>query len=384
MTNWRGDPAWTQDVGAGATTPIVIGGRIYVMGWRGESDYVYALDAATGKELWRQSYPCPEYPRFHLGDEPWYHGPSSTPTYDYETGYLFTLSTDGDLCCWDTGAEGKGVWRMNLHDVHNVPARPEVHGGHADHGYTTSALVLDKLVLVEVGAPEGNLMAFDKRTGRRVWVSQCKDAVGQTGGATPMTVAGVPYVAVLTISNLVVVRTDPGHEGETLASYPFETLVGQNTVTPAVEGDHVILSSGLDMAKTVCLRVAPGEITKLWESWVSTRGSCPIVVRDRVFMVYEALKCLDFATGATKWTAGSFGEGASHLRTSDDKLIVFGKHKLALVDIAGAAADGYHELALGKGLGEAYSWPHVVLAGGRLLVKDIDAKLFCFVVGQQP
>jgi hypothetical protein len=51
----------------------------------------------------------PEYPRFHLGDEPWCHGPSSTPTYGYETGYLLTLSTDGDLCCWDTGAEGKGV-----------------------------------------------------------------------------------------------------------------------------------------------------------------------------------------------------------------------------------------------------------------------------------
>ena len=271
---------------------------------------------------------------------------------------------------------------MNLHDTYNIPARPEVHGGHADHGYTATSLVLGKLLLVEVGAPEGNTMAFDKRTGKRVWVSQCKDAIGQTGGSTVMTVGGIPCVAVLTISNLVVIRTDAGHEGETLASYFFETQVGQNTVSPAVEGDTVMLSSGLDMEKTVCLKVAPGAVTKLWESRVSTRVSCPIVVHGRAFMVYEALKCLDFATGETLWTDGAFGEDSSLLLTADEKLIVFGRHKLALVDIGGTAASAYHELALKKGVGAAYSWPHVTLANGRLLAKDIDGKLLCFVVGK--
>lgn len=380
--DWPGDPAWTQDVGEGASSPIVAGGRVYVMGWQGGNDSVYSLDAATGKELWRQSYPCPEYPRFHRGDETWYHGVTPTPAYDATTGYLFTLSTDGDLCCWNDKAGGKSVWRMNLHDTYHVPARPEVHGGHADHGYTTAPLVLGKWLIVEVGAPDGNLMAFDKLTGHRVWVSQCQDARGQTGGASPMTVSGIPCVAVFTISHLVVVRTDRGHEGETLASYPFETQVGQNTVTPAVDGDLVILSSGLDMDKTVCLRVTLGGITKLWEGSAATRVCVPIITRGRVYFAYGTLKCVDLATGETKWGGGMFGEDASCLLTRDDKLIVFGNRKLALVDIAGTAADSYHELALKTGVGAPRSWPHVTLAEGRLFAKDDSGKLLCFVVGK--
>ena len=382
MPNWPGDPVWTQEVGEGATSPIVAGGRLYVMGWQAGKDSVYALDAATGTEIWRQSYPCPEYTRFHSGDEGWYHGVSSTPAYDAATGLLFSLSTHGDLCCWDAKAGGKSVWHMNLHDTYSVPARPAVGGGHADHGYTTSPLVFGKVLLVEVGAPEGNLMAFDKRTGARLWVSQCKDATGQTGGVTPITIRGIPCVAVFTISNLVVVRTDRGHEGETLASYHFETQNGQNTVTPAVAGDKVLLSSGLDMEKTVCLQVGLGGIVKLWEGKATTRVCCPIVIRGRVFMVYEALKCVDFATGATKWTAGTFGEDASLLLTGDDKLIVFGKRKLALVDVAGTSADAYHQLALRANVASAHSWPHVTLAAGRLYAKDDNGKLLCFMVGK--
>ncbi len=380
--NWPGDPVWTMEAGEGASSPIVAGGRVYVMGWRNGSDSIYALDAATGKELWRQSYTCPEYSRFHLGDEEWYHGISSTPSYDAATGYLFSLSLDGDLCCWNAKAGGKSVWRMNLHDTYKVPQRPDIGGGHANHGYSTAPMVVGNWLLVEVGAPEGNLMAFDKRTGQRLWVSECKDATGQTGGASLMTVSGIPCVAVFTISHLAVVRLDRGHEGQTLADYPFATQNGQNTVTPAVAGDKVILSSGLDMEKTVCLQVTTAGITKLWEGRATTRVCVPIVHKGRIYMAYESLKCVDLATGKTMWTAGSFGEDASCLLTRDEKLIVFGKRKLALVDIAGEAADSYHELALKTNVGAAHSWPHVTLAEGRLFVKDDTGKLMCFVVGK--
>lgn len=375
---WPGDPVWTAEAGQGATSPIVASGVVYVMGWENETDTVRGLNAADGTELWRQSYPCPGLPRFHRGDESYYHGVTPTPAYDAATGCLFTLSTDGDLCCWDTAAGGQSLWRMNLHDTYQVPARPAVHGGHADHGYTTAPLIYGDWVLVEVGAPEGNLMAFDKRTGTRAWVSQCKDARGQTGGASLITVGGIPCVAVLTISNLVVVRLDRGQEGVTLASYPFETQVGQNTVTPAVAGDIVLLSSGLDMEKTVCLRVAMDGITQLWESRAATRVCCPIVHAGRVYMAYNRLMCLDLATGEIKWMEGGFGEDASCLLTSDEKLVIFGNRKLTLVDIAGTAADRYTELAQKADIGAHYSWPHITLADGRLYVKDDKGKLLCY------
>ena len=89
-------PAWTKIVGRGGTSPIVAEGRLYTMGWADGSDTVYCLDAATGRELWRQSYPCPQYGRRHKGDTGSYDGPSSTPSYDAASAYLYTLSTDGD------------------------------------------------------------------------------------------------------------------------------------------------------------------------------------------------------------------------------------------------------------------------------------------------
>ena len=50
----------------------------------------------------------------------------------------------------------------------------------------TSAPLLHKdWLLVEVGDDEGNLMAFDKRTGKRLWSSECKDEAGHTGGPVP-------------------------------------------------------------------------------------------------------------------------------------------------------------------------------------------------------
>ena len=66
--------------------------------------------------MWSVNYKCPKYGRFHMGDEGLYSGPSSTPEYDPTTKLLYTVSTDGDLNCWDSGAEGKKLWGRNLYD----------------------------------------------------------------------------------------------------------------------------------------------------------------------------------------------------------------------------------------------------------------------------
>ena len=120
------NPVWTTSVDAGGTGPIVVGNHVYTMGWRGGRDHVSCLDARTGKRVWRQSYDCPQYGRRSEGDKGLYSGPSSCPSYDDTTGYLYTLSTDGDLICWDTRKEGKRVWSVNFYDAYNVPRRPKV------------------------------------------------------------------------------------------------------------------------------------------------------------------------------------------------------------------------------------------------------------------
>ncbi len=379
-----GQPAWTRQVGVGATSPIVAEGRVYVLGWDAGADTVRCLDAATGEELWRQQYPCPEYGRFHHGDEGMYHGPSSTPSFDGETGLLYTLSLDGDLRCWNARAGGEAVWALNLYDAFGVGQRPPVGGGLRDYGYTTAPLVWRDWVIVEVGSTEGNLMAFDKRTGERRWASQCTDPAGHSGGPIPLRVQGIDCVAVFTLRQLLVVRLDAGHEGETLATYPWQTDYGINVPSPTVVDDCVVLTSGYNRSRLARIRVAPDEATLVWEKRVFSVVGSPVYADGRLYLAYGQLRCLDYESGEQLWAGGTFGDDASCLVTGDGRVLVWGKRRLALVESAQHSPDAYRELAATGQLGAAYGWPHPALADGRLYVKDLAGNLFCFVLKPPP
>src|SRR5689334_1221556 len=44
---------WKVDIGLGYATPLLVGNRLYTFTRQGEEEVVQALDAATGKSLWR-------------------------------------------------------------------------------------------------------------------------------------------------------------------------------------------------------------------------------------------------------------------------------------------------------------------------------------------
>jgi outer membrane protein assembly factor BamB len=371
-------PVWTAKVGDGNTSPIVVQGRLYTMGWAQGKDTVRCLDAATGKDLWSQSYPCPQRGRVHQGDEGFYSGPISTPEFDSATGFLYTLSLDGDLFCWDTKNDGRKVWGLNLYADFGAPMRPHVGAQQRDYGYITSPLVRGDRLLVQVGAAEGNLVAFDKRTGKRAWVSECKDPAGHTGGLALMTVEGVPCVAVLTLKNLVVMRLDAGREGKTVATYSWTTDFGNNIATPSVHGDSVLITSEYNH-KAICrLKITLKGAEKVWERPFSSKACSPIIHDGRVYFAWQKVRCLDFATGEQKWEGGSVGDAGSCILTGDGKLIVWGgTARLALLD---PAATAYTELTATARLFTAPVWPHVVLSGRRLYCKDRDGNLKCFSI----
>jgi len=67
----------------------------------------------------------------------------------------------------------------------------------------------------------------------------------------PMTVEGVPCVAMMTLNNLVVFRIDKGKEGRTVATYPWTTDFGNNVAGPAVFEDSVLITSEYNH-KSIC------------------------------------------------------------------------------------------------------------------------------------
>lgn len=372
------DAEWSAAVGAGGTSPVVAGQRLYTMGWKDGKDTVACLDAATGKPLWSVSYPAPAYGRHHLGDENSYSGPTATPEYDSATGFLYTLGADGDLSCWDTKQDGRRVWGLNLHATFDTERRPYVGAEQRDYGYVTSPLRVGETLLVQVGAKEALVMAFDKSTGKRTWVSECREPAGHAGGMSPLIVDGVPCLAVMTIRHLLILRLDAGQEGRTVATFPWTTDFGNNVATPAVDGSDVLITSEYNH-KAICrVHVTLAGASKVWEKPFASKVCSPIIHQGSVYWVWKKVRCLDFATGEQKWEGGDFGDAGSCILTADRKLLVWGgTGRLSLLDLG---AEGFAELHRSVRIFNTIVWPHAVLSGGRLYLKDRDGNLKCFGV----
>lgn len=377
-----GAPAWKVNVGIGCSSPIVVGKKLYATGWKQNREWLVCLDLSRGKVTWIKSYACPKYGRFSTGDKGIYAGPSSTPEYDAETGYLYTLSIDGDLNCWNTSQSGSRVWKRNLYDAFAVKRRPDVGTRRRtlrDYGYTSSPMVHGDQLLVEVGSAQGTVMAFDKRTGKRLWASECKDEAGHTGGPVPMVVEDVPCVAVLTLRHLVVMRLDKPHAGKTIAQYKWTTDFANNIPTPAVWKNSVVVTSAYNRYAMARLDISLAGAKKVWEAR-SPSGVCsPIIHRGHVYWAWRGVHCVDFATGKKLWTGGSVGTAGSCIITGDDRMIVWADNgNLLLVETARRSPKRYRELAKRNRIFRRDAWPHVVLANARLYCKDREGNLACF------
>ena len=378
------NPVWSKKVGRGASSPLVIGGRVYTLGRLNDRDAVISADARSGKELWKVSYRAREYGRFHNGDEGLYSGPSSTPEFDPETRFLYTLSVDGDLNCWDTIKEGKKIWSLNLYDRFKVKQRPRLtRAPMRDYGYTSSPLVHGSELLVEVGSTQGSLIAFDKKTGKQVWASELKDEAGHNAGPVPIEVEGISCVALLTQRNLAVIRIDHGHEGKTVAAYPWVTDFANNIASPAVHDNFVLVTSAYNHYAICKLRITLKGAEKVWQKPNPSKVCTPVIHDGHVYFTWQRVHCLDWQTGEQVWEGGAFSDPGSCAMTGDGRLVVYGGNgKLVLVESARRSPKKYTELAVRDHIFKSFAWPHVALAEGHVYCRDRDGNLACFKIGR--
>jgi outer membrane protein assembly factor BamB len=369
---------WRVAVGEGSSSPLVVAGHVYTLGWADGQEQISRLDTDSGRVDWRQAYRAPQYGRRSDGDKGLYSGPSATPEYDPLTGRLYTLGSDGELQCREA-ATGKLVWRRPLYDEFEVPQRPKVgRSGRRDYGCTSAPVVAGEMLVVEIGAATGCLVGFDKRDGRTLWQSQSKSPAGHTGGPVPLSVQGVPCVAVHNFDGLLVTRLDPEHLGETVAEFPWRTEFANNIASLTVCDDSVLLTSHYNQQKTARIRVTLRGAERVWEQNVASKVCSPVVRDGHVYLAWQEVICLDFDTGRIRWRGGRTGDPGSCIATADDRIIVWsGRGTLSLVDSARRSPDRYHELSSHPVLSNTDAWPHVVLSRGRLYCKDRGGALVC-------
>jgi outer membrane protein assembly factor BamB len=107
-TDWPADgltPRWKQPVGGGYASLTAAHGRAFTIEQRNEEEVVAAYDVATGRELWTSAWRA----RFQetLGGD----GPRATPT--WFDGTVYALGAQGELRALDA-ATGRTLWRTNM------------------------------------------------------------------------------------------------------------------------------------------------------------------------------------------------------------------------------------------------------------------------------
>jgi outer membrane protein assembly factor BamB len=362
-TNWLGPwPAdgprslWKGSVGNGFSSVSVAGGRLYTMGVVAGQETVWCLDAATGSAVWKHSYPYVFKPQYYEG------GSSVTPTVDGDA--VYSLGQAGELICFEA-ATGKVRWTENVAKDLGLEVPYWGFGG--------SPLVLGNRLVLNAGS-RGT--ALDKTTGKLIWTNG-KGATGYST-AVPFSMAGESAVALFCLREVAGVEVQTGR---VLWQYPWKTEYDANVADPVLADGKVFVSSSY---KTGCAlaQFDPSPVRELWRSKELESHINSAVLLDGFLYGVDgeaykpaSFKCLDWRTGAVKWSHKGLGLGA--LTAAEGKLIILSE-KGELV-IAAASPVGFKPLAQAQVLG-GKCWTSPVLANGRLYCRNSKGDLVCLAL----
>jgi outer membrane protein assembly factor BamB len=288
--------AWRTELpGAGTSSPVTLGDRIYVTCYSGygmDADapgemanlkrHVVCLDRATGGILWQRQFD-PVLPEHQYQGEGTYHGySSSTPATDGERLYIF-FGKSGVHCL---DLEGRTLWQANVGDG--------IHGW----GSGASPVLYKNLLLVNASVECGSLVALDKLTGEEVW------RAGGVGAAwnTPVLV-DLPddqrELVVSVESRLLAFQPDTGEalwNADGVHRYVCPSVVAGEGVVYAIGGGHTSLAVRAG---------GRGDVTGTHTVWRENRGSnvsSPVYHDGHVYWASDSggvVTCQEATTGRT-------------------------------------------------------------------------------------
>lgn len=349
---------WSVSVGEGYSSPVVVGGKVYVFTRQKEDEVVQCFEVGTGKEIWKSKpYPAP-----------WKPGPGapgdkrtrSTPT--VAGGRIFTLGASGILSCLDAKT-GKLIWRKDTNP-------------HPLYGASASPLVNDGLCIVHVGAGnKGGLTAFDEATGEVKWCNNT-DSIGPSYGSPILVdLVGERQVVTLTQGNFLGVSAVTGKRLWALGLPRFDF---EKCITPVLYKDLIIFADYSEPLRAIRLEKGEKGITakEIWKAkGPAMHMSSPVLAGDWLvgFSGQKAghLFCLDAKTGETLWQSkgrlgGNASGYASLLNAGSVWLALTNSGRLIVLKASGTAYEPIAEYRVAERGTDA----HPVFLGDRILIKD--------------
>ncbi len=347
---------WKIEVGLGYATPLVVGNRVYVFSRQGDDEVMSAIDADSGKVLWRTAYPAPF--TMNSAAAPHGQGPKSTPV--LADGRLFAIGMTGIVTAFDA-ASGKQAWQKPGSTT--VPM------------YTTHSFspVVDRgLVIFHVGGHNaGALSAFDLNTGAVKWTWN-GDGPGY-GSPIVEEFGGVRQVVTITQGKVVGVDAATG---ALLWERAFASSNFTSSITPIRHGQSVIIWTNIGSltALNIARRNNQWVAEPVWESPdLPARLSNAVLGGNLLFGLTSRNMgqyfALDVTTGKTLWT--SDGRQANNIAILRAGNVLFSLENDGELVVLRASQTAFEPLRRYK-VAEADTWAQPAISGNRIFVKDVS------------
>jgi outer membrane protein assembly factor BamB len=255
----------------------------------------------------------------------------------------------------------------------------------------------DKVICAPSGK-KGALAALNAATGETIWATALDKIGGGAGYCSPikMTVGGIPtYVCLLgQEAGVVGVHAETGKE---LWHYNGVGASGGTAQipVPVISGNRVFVSCSYNPpgAGAALLELTPSGTEKIDVNVVKTykkpeannHHGGMVLVGKHIFFGHDQNKsfpmCVDITTGKVTYKGDEqpFGSGSVAVAFADGKLYYrFQTHVMALVEPDPKEFKVVSSFKLPEPSGKE-SWPHPVVANGKLYIRDQE-KLHCFNV----
>lgn len=355
-------PLWRRPMGGGFGGIAVAAGRLYVMDRQktpNEMERVLCLDAASGKEIWQHRYPV-AYGKLDYGN-----GPRTTPT--VHAGRVYTFGAVGHLCCLDA-ADGKLIWQKDT--------VKDLQGRCPTWGHSCSPLYDAGRLLVQIGAADGCLAAFDAATGKEIWRT-LKDRPGYCSPIRAVT-PGWQQILYWTAEHIAGIEPEMG---KVLWQVPFQ-FEYDVAITDVVFHDGIVLASNYWTGSKALALDAQGRNPKIaWEGKaLSLLMSTPLARGGHIYAIdrFRGLKCLEMKTGKVKWEGefvvrrGDHNPQATLVQASERTLILNDSGELILARLSPEKFTSLGKAAVIPGR----VWAHPAYANGRLFARN-EEEIVC-------
>jgi len=368
-TSWSvGDPKvlWSIDVGEGYAGAVVKNGMVYILDYdRDRSrDTIRCLSLADGKDIWRYSYPVKIKRN---------HGMSRTVPAVTDK-YVVTLGPKCHVTCLDA-ISGEFRWIIDLVQEYGTKVPPWYAG--------QCPLIEDGKAIIAPGG-KALIMAVDCETDEILWESPNPKGWKMTHSSIMPMEFGENRMYVYCASGGVVGVS--AEDGEILWETDEWKISIANIPSPLVIGEGRIFLSGGYNSGSMMLQlkeegeqIVPEILFRLEPEVFGAPQHTPILYENHIYGVKPdgQLTCLSL-DGQVVWTSSSshkFGLGPYMIANG----LIYIMNDSGVLTLAKAETTEYVQLARAKVLEGPDSWGPMAMAGGRLILRDMN-RMICLDV----